>query len=449
MTITPIMNTSRVRDLGWKPQVGLNEIFQWTIELLVIEKMRTRKISFFTKALRRRTPTQLFYEIIKLLLGYPLYLISFLCSRNKKKWAFGHKNGFVDNAKYLYLYAVKQKGIQAYWITQDKKLVQWMRDRNLPVYYQYSLNGIYHCLTSYLYIYTTSSDAINFFTSGNSILVNLWHGVGVKNFINTNAGIGDEKIFCKIFAPYVLKKPNYLLVPTYSQREYFKTLFSINEKQLIDDIYPRCAFLRQEKVELENHIRMYEPPETATTLKNWRSFDLIYLYMPTWRAHLDSTYLTQAFPDMEQLNETLRKVNALLVIKQHPTIKNNKIDKEYSHVHFINNKCDIYPLLPFTDILITDYSSIYSDYLLMDGKGVILYPFDLKEYEKTDLSLMDYEKNMPGTRAYNFYELLELIERKEISIIPEREEILSMYWGDYKHKSVATLFAKLINLSSW
>ncbi|WP_366807270.1 hypothetical protein [uncultured Bacteroides sp.] len=61
---------------------------------------------------------------------------------------------------------------------------------------------------------------------------------------------------------------------------------------------------------------------------------------------------------------------------------------------------------------------------------------------------MDYEKNMPGTRAYNFYELLELIERKEISIIPEREEILSMYWGDYKHKSVETLFEKLINLSS-
>lgn len=410
--------------------------------------METRKTSIFAKVLGRRSPKQLFHEVFKLLLGYPLYLISFICSRNKNKWVFGHKNGFVDNAKYLYLYAVKQKDVKSYWITQDKKLLQWMRERNLPAFYRYSLKGIYHCLTSYIYVYTTSSDAINFFTSGNSTLVNLWHGVGVKNFISTSAGIGDNKIFCKIFAPYVLKKPSFLLVPTYSQREYFKKLFSINEKQLIDDIYPRCAFLRQEKAELIDHIRMYEPPETTTTLENWKSFDRIYLYMPTWRAHLDSAYLTQAFPDMEQLNETLRKVNVLLVIKQHPTIKNNKTDKEYSHVHFINNKCDIYPLLPFTDVLITDYSSIYSDYLLMDGKGIILYPFDLEEYEKTDLSLIDYEKNMPGKRANTFFELLELIKRMDTCTVPEREEILSMYWGDYKCRSAKTLFQKLINLSS-
>lgn len=31
----PIMDTSKIRDLGWRPQVGLKEIFQWTIETLV------------------------------------------------------------------------------------------------------------------------------------------------------------------------------------------------------------------------------------------------------------------------------------------------------------------------------------------------------------------------------------------------------------------------------
>ena len=204
-----------------------------------------------------------------------------------------------------------------------------------------------------------------------------------------------------------------MLVPTYYQRGYFQQLFSIKEDQLIDDIYPRCAFLKQDLIEIVEHIKRYEPQEVPELLNSWKQYDRIYLYMPTWRAHLNTAYLNVAFPNMNKLNEILKKVNALLVIKQHPTVKVTNLNNQYSHIYFIDNKCDIYPILPFTDILITDYSSIYADYILMEDKGVILYMFDLEEYQKNDLSLMDYEKNTPGTYAYTFTELLEIIINKK------------------------------------
>lgn len=409
--------------------------------------MTTKKISTLMKILRRRKPTQLVYEILQLLWGYPLYLLSFICPRDRQKWVFGHKNGFADNAKYLYLYTLRQEEIKTYWITQDKKLLKWMRSLNLPAYHRYSLKGIYHSLTSYLYIYTTSSDAVNFFTSGNSKLVNLWHGVGIKNFITAKSGIGSKNLLCRICMPYVLKKPNYLLVPPPSQREYFKQLFSVNDEQLLDDIYPRCAFLRQESSDILEHIKQYEPQEVSKLLKDWKRYDRVYLYMPTWRANLNSAYLNVAFPDMAKLDEILKKTNALFVIKQHPTVRVNKISKQYDNIYFIDNKCDIYPILPFTDVLITDYSSIYSDYILLDGKGVILYPFDLEEYQKTDLSLINYKENNPGTYVYTFSELLKLIESRDKCAVPGRDAILSMFWGDYKNKSRETLYMKLLNIS--
>ena len=57
---------------------------------------------------------------------------------------------------------------------------------------------------------------------------------------------------------------------------------------------------------------------------------------------------------------------------------------------------DIYPLLKHTDMMITDYSSIYFDYLLLD-KPIIFYPYDFEQYTKDDRNLLfDYESMTPG-----------------------------------------------------
>ena len=71
---------------------------------------------------------------------------------------------------------------------------------------------------------------------------------------------------------------------------------------------------------------------------------------------------------------------------------------EGQHANIINYNAtaDIYPALNLFDALITDYSSIYFDYLLLD-RPVIFYPYDYDNYIRNDRSLLfDYKQMAPG-----------------------------------------------------
>ena len=59
---------------------------------------------------------------------------------------------------------------------------------------------------------------------------------------------------------------------------------------------------------------------------------------------------------------------------------------------------DINEILPAVDLLITDYSGIYLDFLLCDNP-VMFIPYDLKQYQ-TELRglLFDYDLFTPGSK---------------------------------------------------
>lgn len=84
----------------------------------------------------------------------------------------------------------------------------------------------------------------------------------------------------------------------------------------------------------------------------------------------------------------------------------------YSNITDITEKSmDIQELLMDTDILVTDYSSTYIDYLLLD-RPVVFYNFDYHDYLEHDRGMYcDYEKAAPGYKAETFEALMEEFER--------------------------------------
>ena len=106
------------------------------------------------------------------------------------------------------------------------------------------------------------------------------------------------------------------------------------------------------------------------------------LYAPTWR-------LNKKFLPIQKLkgfsfykfNNFLKSKNYYLLINTH--LNDNIKFKNYSNINLIkkNSLFDIYSLLPEIDLLITDYSSIASDYLLLERKIIHLLP-DHEEYTK-------------------------------------------------------------------
>lgn len=79
---------------------------------------------------------------------------------------------------------------------------------------------------------------------------------------------------------------------------------------------------------------------------------------------------------------------------------------------------DIQELLMDTDLLITDYSSTYIDYLLLD-RPMVFYDFDYQDYLRTDREMYyDYDDVTPGYKAETFGQLLDeldLIFQEKIS----------------------------------
>jgi len=151
----------------------------------------------------------------------------------------------------------------------------------------------------------------------------------------------------------------------------------------------------------------------------------IVLYMPTFRLYKSRGY-TEGVRDwdnvfgIQQFNSGmfesfLKRHDILLLLKLHPFEESEWLQRmEHSqHIRFITeemlagHELDMYDLLNAADILITDYSSVYFDYLLLD-RPVVFTPTDLEQYRKTRGFLLEpYEWWTAGDKALSQTELEE------------------------------------------
>ena len=156
--------------------------------------------------------------------------------------------------------------------------------------------------------------------------------------------------------------------------------------------------------------------------------------MPTWREN-KFDFISQACIDWKQLNDVMVKRNSLFILKFHPFTKLdlNSIS-QYSNIRIYPTRSDIYTVLPFIDYLITDYSSIYTDFLTMN-KEILLFVFDYEDYVKGSYDLAEYDKYFVGKKAHDFNQLLSVIDSGEDCHVPqkEREELLDFFWSGHRY----------------
>jgi CDP-glycerol glycerophosphotransferase len=74
-----------------------------------------------------------------------------------------------------------------------------------------------------------------------------------------------------------------------------------------------------------------------------------------------------------------------------------------------NSILSIEECMEISDILITDYSSVFFDYSML-AKPMIFYPYDLQKYLHEDRGMyFDYEKLVPGSICKTFDELIDIL----------------------------------------
>ncbi|MDC0336315.1 CDP-glycerol glycerophosphotransferase family protein [Pseudodesulfovibrio sp.] len=326
--------------------------------------------------------------------------------KKENKFLFiGRAGGdFSGNVKYLYLHFVKNHPeIDSAFLTQQKEVYRTLREAGLPVILTPSTQDPEVAEAG-----TVIVDAVSFRRHlyypmvENARQVQLWHGVG-----NKKIGFLLEGISCLEGKDETLIEDhsNYDVIvstsPFYTE-EVFKK--SLHAKEFVSLGYPRTDALFNK---LDKHTLIGCDPIAYSKVRQASKKGPVILFSPTFRDN-GVNPLTQGVLDYNELFAFLKRTNAHLLVKAH-TRTPLQFGTLPDNVTICESTSDIYPFLPLIDVMITDYSSIYTEYLLLD-RPVLFFWKDFAEYMSHDRGFQfPFEEMCPGPKCRTAEQLFEAL----------------------------------------
>ena len=312
---------------------------------------------------------------------------------------FGEK--YADNSKYLFNFFL-EKGEKAYWITKNEGVYKQLKQDGIPVALAYSKEGKHLCKKAGYIVTSTSLADVNENWVGGATRVDLFHGIPLKKIMYDDAVGGKmltKKHRIQVMLTHRALKDYYVFSSSDAVSKSIKTAFRVDENHILRFGLPRNdAFFdgTLKKISLSNVDYKY-----------------VISYLPTHRNTGKTPIRIENLFDLKQLDDFCREKKILFVIKKHFYHNSEKTDlTEYRNiVDFTGQTIDTQELMFNSDVLITDYSSCYIDYLLLN-RPVLFFSYDLKDYLKNDREMYyKYEDVAPGEICNDFSKLYKVLEK--------------------------------------
>jgi CDP-glycerol glycerophosphotransferase len=247
------------------------------------------------------------------------------------------------------------------------------------------------------------------------IIINLWHGIPIKDISHKNTGIINKRSLKEM--------PNYKIITSSEtdKKNMQKAFYKTNEKDFWITGIPRNDFL----ITPENELPETYKKELAI-LSDLIGDKKLFLYAPTYReTNVSGSYYDFSEEELDRLEDILVQQNAVLGIRYHIYRKPD------CHKRILNRKntidlsaeviSDVRLIIRKSDLIITDYSSLYVDALYIEKK-CISFAYDYEHYLKTQRGFFyDFEAIFPGKICLNFDELMKTISN--YSQVNSKEEI--------------------------
>lgn len=215
-----------------------------------------------------------------------------------------------------------------------------------------------------------------------------------------------------------------LVSPNDYSTQIFRSAFGF-KNQILKVGYPR------------NDELINSSPEDVTALKQQLGIPLdkkVVLYAPTYRDNqfAEKGKYTFELPfSLADFRERFGQ-DAVLILRMHYLISNALDVSDYSDfVYDLSSYPNISDLYLVSDLLITDYSSVFFDYAYLQ-RPILFYPYDYHLY-KDELRgfYLDYEKDLPGKIAQNEADLLdnveEFLQRPDMSQDPQFQKFYDRF----------------------
>lgn len=342
------------------------------------------------------------------------------------------------NSRYLFEY-VKENlpKITPLFVINDPELRNSLSSKYGKQYFieTESIQGIRQALSAGVWFTSAGLPAYGTGLHKKRLIINLWHGVPLKKIalLDPNLKKAARIYFKKIFSE------NYTCILTTSHEliPLMARSFAVSEDKIKVWGQPRNDGLFQ-KNDCRKILGQLFPdlPEYTKTV----------LYAPTFRDYGQ----VQLFPfkdfDQEQLEAFLEEKNMLLFIRTHVAEQGSAAPYLGKRIRFLGNEQaeDVTGILNIFDCLITDYSSIYIDYLLTD-KPMIFLPYDRQQYLDGRGMNFDYDDVTPGPKPETFNDFLDALSPKEDFWKSERTRVNRLF-NEIQHPCAADICNKVLKM---
>lgn len=348
---------------------------------------------------------------------------------------------FADNAAHLFLYLSDrpERTISPVWISGSKTVVERLRTNGYAAELRWSWSGIRACIKAGTYVYSAYRSDINRWFSSHATNVCLWHGIPIKRIIRD---LPDSAPLpgglARIGRSGQEPPPDRLLSSTrFVTRRCFIRAFGIPENRCWELGYPRNDHLLTSP--REPHPMLIQRSNGLDRIKTAHFVVGMFL---TWR---DDSAFDLASPDLvNRLADLCAEHGGLLVYKAHYNATPVDVNEELC-VH-LPPELDLNAYLGFCDVLITDYSSVTFDFLLL-GRPILFYLPDLERY----LSMRGFYFDpllLPGTVTRGQASLMQALKELLTASRPLPSDspvdaFRSSVWGDYEGHAASAVASEL------
>lgn len=375
----------------------------------------------------------------RLIIGWGLLVpLSFLVPKNNSiLFITRFSNNFDGNLKYLFLYFVDR--IQDYpdifFLTSERGIEKDLKSNNLPVLFYPGIISLFKLLRAGTIIVDGNEwvEQFKYYPLFFSKKIQLWHGSGMKTVGLMKPKVRNHNYIGKFVLSIIGKHPLYDLLILNSTLQKNTRAAAFRYKEILINGQPRNDIFFQK--DITPYLVGIDKKTFDRCIQYKKEGYKLATYCPTHRAPSEAFMSLKDAFDVKKLNRFAVENKIIFIFKYHPkTLRDYMYDiSKLSNIIEYQTTADIYPLLTACDLMITDYSSIFVDYIIQD-KPVVFFPFDYDHYVvKNDRPLQfDYSEVTPGKRCFTYEELEDETRRIFLDGIDgyckERRKVLEKFF---------------------
>jgi CDP-glycerol glycerophosphotransferase (TagB/SpsB family) len=331
---------------------------------------------------------------------------------------------FSGNMKYFYLELSNRYDENCIWLTEYDEIKDMLSEQGYSACKTHSLRAKLYLLRAKYAVTDVDFDEKQWMYLSSATTIQLWHGYPLKNLPEKERGRLNNRI--QVFDHACLN----------NRVEELELRNHMNMDDVHYTGYPRNDLFFREIKDSELGVNQ----KARKIVDGIPDDETVIGYFPTWRENNEVNPL-----EPDEFNSFLEEHNAHCIIKPHRYTDPFVEDSEFERIHVHPPTGDIYPLFEEIDILLTDYSSIYFDYLHLD-RPIAFYPYDYERYTDTRGLNLSYQDMTPGPKSHSFGELLIDLSNlmSDDGYQEDREKVLNKVFADYGGNSSSVIYRKII-----